>query len=218
MSADCSLQVVESQHRSGDLILANDKYPVSERHACRLLGQWRGTQRYITTQRDDEDRLTRAVIEMASQYGRYGYRRVTVLLHRHGTAAFQSRYMIGRILILWRTIFRLRGVHMGCNTPSMLPEPGRPGQRKVFCVKFQREMPGLDEPPFDTELGQRIYENVSEEAWKMWGEHCKMLLNEYRLNPANRQDQEILVKHLEDFFFGTGAALPPGYVPPRSKD
>jgi len=107
---------------------------------------------------------------------------------------------------------------MGCNTPSMLPEPDRLGQRKVFCVKFQREMPGLDEPPFDTELGQRIYENVSEDAWKMWGEHCKMLLNEYRLNPANRQDQEILVKHLEDFFFGAGAALPPGYVPPRSKD
>src|SRR5271169_4916345 len=107
-----------------------------------------------------------------------------------------------------RTIFRLEGVHMGCNTPSMLPEPERPGQRKVFCVKFQREMPGLDEPPFDTELGRRIYENVSEEAWKMWGEHCKMLLNEYRLNPANRQDQEILVKHLEDFFFGAGAVLP----------
>jgi Fe-S cluster biosynthesis and repair protein YggX len=51
----------------------------------------------------------------------------------------------------------------------------------------------------------------------MWGEHCKMILNEYRLNPANRQDQEILVKHLEDFFFGEGAPLPPGYVPPRSK-
>ena len=47
----------------------------------------------------------------------------------------------------------------------------------------------------------------------MWGEHCKMLLNEYRLNPANRQDQEILVKHLEDFFFGTGAALPLGIRP-----
>ena len=106
---------------------------------------------------------------------------------------------------------------MGCNTPPMPPEPERPGQRKVSCVKFQMEMPGLDEPPFDSELGRRIYESVSEEAWKMWGEHCKMILNEYRLNPANRQDQEILVKHLEDFFFGQGAALPPGYVPPRSK-
>ena len=106
---------------------------------------------------------------------------------------------------------------MGCNTLPLPPEPERPGQRKVFCVKFQREMPGLDEPPFDTELGRRIYENVSEEAWKMWGEHGKMILNEYRLNTTNRQDQEILVKHLEDFFFGESAALPPGYVPPRSK-
>jgi len=128
------------------------------------------------------------------------------------------RVHTGRILILLGQTFRLAGVPVGCNTPQMPSEPERPGQRKVFCVKFQREMPGLEEPPFDSELGWRIYENVSEEAWKMWGEHCKMILNEYRLNPANRQDQEILVKHLEDFFFGDGAALPPGYVPPRNKD
>ena len=123
----------------------------------------------------------------------------------------------GRILILWEQFSTWKEYTLGCNTPQLPPEPERPGQRKVFCVKFQREMPGLDEPPFDSELGRRIYESVSEEAWKMWGEHCKMILNEYRLNPANRQDQEILVKHLEDFFFGQGAALPPGYVPPRSK-
>ena len=106
---------------------------------------------------------------------------------------------------------------MGCNTPARQTEPERAGHRKGLGVKFQREMPGLDEPPFETELGRRIYENVSEEAWKMWGEHCKMLLNEYRLNPANRQDQDIRVKHLEDVFLGDGAALPPGYTPPRSK-
>ena len=61
---------------------------MSERHACRLLGQWRGTQRYITTQRDDEDALTRAIIQLASQYGRYGYRRITVLLQRAGWKVF----------------------------------------------------------------------------------------------------------------------------------
>ena len=107
---------------------------------------------------------------------------------------------------------------MGCGGggPIKIEEQNKSG-RMVFCVKFQREMPGLDEPPFDTELGQRIYENVSQEAWKMWGEYCKMVLNEYRLNPANPKDQEVLVKHLEEFFFGEGAALPPNYVPPKTK-
>ena len=105
---------------------------------------------------------------------------------------------------------------MACEEEMTSP-PAAPGQRKVFCVKFQREMPGLDEPPFDNELGQRIYNNVSAEAWRLWGEHCKMILNEYRLNPANRQDQEVIVKYLQEFFFGEGAALPPGYVPPQSK-
>ncbi|MFZ0956546.1 MAG: oxidative damage protection protein, partial [Candidatus Sulfotelmatobacter sp.] len=53
----------------------------------------------------------------------------------------------------------------------------------VFCVKLKKELPGLDEPPFDNDLGRKIYDNVSKQAWQMWTEHCKMLLNEYRLNP-----------------------------------
>ena len=85
----------------------------------------------------------------------------------------------------------------------------------VYCVKFKKEMPGLDEPPFDNELGQKVYDNVSEEAWRMWMEHCKMLLNEYRLNPARREDQEVIVKQLEMFFFGEGSAKPKEYVPPK---
>lgn len=92
-----------------------------------------------------------------------------------------------------------------------------PGARKVFCVKFQKELPGLDEPPFDGPLGQKIFENVSRDAWAMWMDHCKMILNEYRLNPANPRDQEVLVKALEQFFFGEGAALPANYVPPQAK-
>jgi putative transposase len=55
---------------------------MSERRACQLVNQPRGTQRYQPTQRDDEDRLTQAIIELASQYGRYGYRRITALLQR----------------------------------------------------------------------------------------------------------------------------------------
>jgi len=108
---------------------------------------------------------------------------------------------------------------MSCGNPIGGPQQQAedPNARKVFCVKFQREMPGLDEPPFNSELGERIYNNVSKEAWKMWGEHCKMLLNEYRLNPANKQDQELIVKQMEQYFFGEGAALPSNYVPPKTK-
>jgi Fe-S cluster biosynthesis and repair protein YggX len=90
-------------------------------------------------------------------------------------------------------------------------------QRMVKCVKFQRELPGLDEPPFDNDLGQRIFENVSKDAWKMWLEHLKMILNEYRLNLVDRESQKIVKQQMEEYFFGQGAALPPGYVPPQTK-
>lgn len=87
-------------------------------------------------------------------------------------------------------------------------------ERRVFCVKLKKDLPGLDEPPFDTELGKNIYENVSRDAWAMWMDFCKMLLNEYRLNPARREDQEVIVRHMEQYFFGEGTAPPAQYVPP----
>ena len=108
---------------------------------------------------------------------------------------------------------------MGCggSRPPIADEVDS-GERKVFCVKFQREMPGLSEVPFEgNPLGQKIYENVSKEAWKMWIEHMKMLMNEYRLNLGTQEAQEFLLKQMEEYFFGAGAALPPGYVPPQEK-
>ena len=90
---------------------------------------------------------------------------------------------------------------------------GNTSGRKVFCVKFQKEMPGLDQPPWPGEIGQRIYENVSAQAWKLWEDRQKMILNEYRLMPWQKEGQELIRKHMEEFFFGEGAALPPGYVP-----
>jgi len=90
-------------------------------------------------------------------------------------------------------------------------------ERKVFCVKLQQELPGLEEPPFDTDLGKKIYENVSQQAWQQWTEFCKMLLNEYRLNPARREDQEVIVKQMQEYFFGQGATAPVQYVPPTQK-
>lgn len=89
--------------------------------------------------------------------------------------------------------------------------------RTVMCVKLQRELPALDTPPWPGELGQRIYENVSGEAWKLWEERMKMILNEYRLMPWQKEAQELVAKQMEEFFFGQGAALPPGYVPEKSK-
>jgi Fe-S cluster biosynthesis and repair protein YggX len=90
-------------------------------------------------------------------------------------------------------------------------------EHKVFCAKLHKELPGLDEPPFDTDLGNKIYNQISREAWSGWTEFCKMLLNEYRLNPARREDQEVIVKQMEQYFFGEGAALPAEYVPPAQK-
>lgn len=88
--------------------------------------------------------------------------------------------------------------------------------RTVHCVKLKRVLPGLDEAPFDSELGQRIYENVSKVAWAQWAEHLKMIINEYRLNPATLQAQELIIKQMEAYFFGEGAAPPPEYVAPGS--
>ncbi|PYV86851.1 MAG: oxidative damage protection protein [Acidobacteria bacterium] len=90
-------------------------------------------------------------------------------------------------------------------------------ERMVKCVKLQRELPGLDKPPFNDELGKRIYENVSKEAWGMFREHLKMIINEYRLVLGTEEANKIIEQQMEDYFFGPGAALPPGYVPPKAK-
>jgi Fe-S cluster biosynthesis and repair protein YggX len=87
--------------------------------------------------------------------------------------------------------------------------------RKVFCVKLQKEAFGLDEVPFDSHpLGQRIYHNVSLEAWKQWVERMKMIMNEYRLNLGTAEAQEYLLKQMEEFFFGAGGDMPKEYIPP----
>ena len=85
----------------------------------------------------------------------------------------------------------------------------------VQCVKLGREAEGLDEPPFDTELGKRIYDNVSKEAWQQWGNHMKMLLNEYRLQPWRKEHQEFIAQQMENYFFGEGSHPPDQFVPPE---
>jgi Fe-S cluster biosynthesis and repair protein YggX len=107
---------------------------------------------------------------------------------------------------------------MGCGSGMLnIQQEDEPGKRKVFCVKFQREMTGLDEPPFDNPLGEKVYENVSKQAWKLWLEHMKMIMNEYRLNLGTQEAQEFILQQMDTYFFGEGSAFPPGYVPPKTK-
>ena len=89
--------------------------------------------------------------------------------------------------------------------------------RMVFCVKLREELPGLDAPPWPGPIGERIYAEVSAKAWKMWEDRQKMILNEYRIMPWQKEGQELILKHMEEFFFGESAALPPGYVPQQAK-
>lgn len=89
--------------------------------------------------------------------------------------------------------------------------------RMVNCVKMGKELPGMRWKPFNSELGQRLFDNVSDEAWRMWLEHSKMLINEYRLDLMSPSAQELLKTEVEKFFFGAGAQLPPDYVPPKAK-
>jgi Fe-S cluster biosynthesis and repair protein YggX len=81
-------------------------------------------------------------------------------------------------------------------------------------VLLGREAEGLDRPPYPGELGQRIYAQVSREAWQQWLGHQTMLINEYRLVVIEPEAREFLRKQMEEFFFGEGAAKPEGYVPP----
>src|SRR5260370_17642673 len=109
---------------------------------------------------------------------------------------------------------------MGCGRSGIpMGRPEETAGRKVFCVKFQKEMPGLDEPPFEGHpIGQKVYENVSKEAWKMWIEHMKMLMNEYRLNLSTTAAQEFLIQQMADYFFGEGPALPPVFVAQKASN
>lgn len=89
--------------------------------------------------------------------------------------------------------------------------------RFIQCAKLQRELEGMPFKPFDNELGQRIYDTISFEAWQMWLEHSKMIVNEFRLDLTSERAHEILLEQCEEYFFGEGSAMPPDYVPPQAK-
>lgn len=86
--------------------------------------------------------------------------------------------------------------------------------RMVQCIKLKREAPGLNFAPYPGPLGVRIYNEVSEEAWKGWIKHQTMLINENRLNLADAKARAYLAEQMEAHFFGAGAEAAAGYVPP----
>src|SRR6266576_1182204 len=80
----------------------------------------------------------------------------------------------------------------------------------VYCVKLKRELPGLDKPPFPGELGQRIFEHVSKQAYEMWPAQSMQIINKNSLNMADPEARKLLRKEMEKFFFGNDAVRPTG--------
>ena len=85
--------------------------------------------------------------------------------------------------------------------------------RTVQCVLLKREAEGLDRPPYPGELGRRIYEQVSKEAWAQWLRHQTLLINEYRLTPIEPKARKFLENEMQKFFFGEGSEAPPDFKP-----
>jgi Fe-S cluster biosynthesis and repair protein YggX len=101
-------------------------------------------------------------------------------------------------------------------TPTKDIQEGIPMARMVQCIKLGKEAEGLDFPPYPGELGKRLWENVSKEAWAAWLKQQTMLVNENRLNLADARARQYLARQMEKHFFGEGADVAQGYVPPAA--
>ena len=88
--------------------------------------------------------------------------------------------------------------------------------RMVQCIYLKKEAEGIAFPPYPGELGKRIYDNISKEAFELWKKHQTMLVNENRLNLADARARQYLARQMEQFFFGDGGDKPAGYVPPSA--
>lgn len=85
--------------------------------------------------------------------------------------------------------------------------------RIVHCIILDKDLPGLLFQTYPGDLGKRIYDNVSQEAWKSWMAHQTLLINENRLSPLDPEHRKFIEAEMEKFFFGGGAEKPQGYVP-----
>ncbi len=84
--------------------------------------------------------------------------------------------------------------------------------RTVSCIKLGKQAEGLERAPYPGDLGQRILQQVSQQAWQQWLAHQTMLINEYRLTPINPKHRKYLETEMEKYFFGEGSAAPAGYI------
>ena len=87
--------------------------------------------------------------------------------------------------------------------------------KMVNCVKLGKEAEALDRAPLPGEIGQRILNNVSKEAWQLWMQHQTMLINENRLSLIDPKTREFLQTEMEKFLFGEGSEVPEGFTPPQ---
>jgi len=87
--------------------------------------------------------------------------------------------------------------------------------RTIYCVKLKKEAEGLDFPPYPGELGKKIFENISKEAWQQWQARQTMFINEYRLSMLEPTAREFLQIEMEKFLFGDDSKPPEGYIAPK---
>lgn len=88
--------------------------------------------------------------------------------------------------------------------------------RTVHCAKLHQDLEGLDRAPFPGELGQKIFDSISKQAWQMWMQQQTMLINEHRLSVIEPDARAFLEQKMNAFLFEDDAAMPEGYVPPKS--
>ncbi len=90
-------------------------------------------------------------------------------------------------------------------------------ERIVKCIKLGQELPGLTEPPTPGELGKKVFENVSKQAWDEFMEYFKMVINEYRLDLTSPMADQVFEQKIEEYFFSDNLQMPEGYIPPKDK-
>ncbi len=101
--------------------------------------------------------------------------------------------------------------------PSTNTGESQVGPRQVRCIRLGQVLPGMAAKPFPNEIGQRLFDQVSQQAWQEWLVHSRTLINEYRLNLATPEGRKVLMEACERFFFAGENTLPPEYTPPPAK-